>query len=118
MDETGLRQNLGLLDKVANKLEIDAAVTVHGHIDMSVSETKLEALTAMLISEVLEAPPEEVLQMSGRSPVFIDAPLPQSCLTSLGGLEDNTPRQMPHRQPFSLDPSITTDGEILDENQE
>jgi len=118
VDETGMRQNLGLLDKVANKVEIDAELTVKGHVDVHVSEEKLEALTAMLISESIDAPPEEVLQMSGRQPVFIDAPPPQACLTSLGGLEEEQPRQMPHQQPFDLEQSEIIDGEIVHNKEE
>jgi hypothetical protein len=113
VDETGMRQNLGLLDKVPNKVEVDAELTVKGHVDVHISEAKLEALTAMLISEPLDMSPEDVLQMGGRSPVFIEAPPPQACLSSLGGLDENQPLQMPHKQPFEIEQEEIIDGETV-----
>lgn len=107
-DETKQLQDLGAIEKHngKSKLEIEADVNVSGQINVQVTEERLEALTALIISQQIDVPPEEALQMKGRDPVFIDLPSPQSQLKDITGDGKALPLPVPHQKPFDLDANL------------
>jgi len=112
-DETKQLQDLGALEKAANKskLEIDADVNIHGQVSIDVTEERLEALTAVIISQQLDVPPEEALAMKGREPTFIELPSPQAQLHDLTGDGKDLPLPVPYRAPFDINANLPKKGE-------